>query len=124
MMYIIPWSVVEPEKDYYDFSIVDGLIQKFEKVGKQVSLRFTTSETGYVYATPKWVFDDGAKAYWWDNGNLSMPYYNDPIFLKHLDNFLGELAKRYDGNPNIAYIDIGTIGLWGEGHTGIVSKAF
>lgn len=114
----VPWSVVEPEKDYYDFSIVDGLIQKFEKVGKQVSLRFTTSETGYVYATPKWVFDDGAKAYWWDNGNLSMPYYNDPIFLKHLDNFLGELAKRYDGNPNIAYIDIGTIGLWGEGHTG------
>ncbi|MEG2380716.1 MAG: DUF4832 domain-containing protein, partial [Oscillospiraceae bacterium] len=114
----VPWSVVEPEKDVYDFSIIDGIIQKFSKKGKQVSLRFTASETGYVYATPKWVFDDGAKIHWWDDGRLAMPYYNDEVFLKHLDDFLGEVAKRYDGNPNIAYIDIGSIGLWGEGHTG------
>jgi len=32
------------------------------------------------------------------------------------------MAKRYDGNPNVAFIDIGSFGLWGEGHTGFSSK--
>ena len=117
----IPWSVVQPEKGIYDFSMVDGAIEKFKRVGKQISLRFTASETGHVYATPKWVFDEGAKIHWWGYDSpdaYSMPYFDDPIFLANLDVFLGEVAKRYDGNPNIAYIDVGSLGIWGEGHTG------
>ena len=118
----IPWSVIEPEKGIYDFSVIDGAIEKFRRVGKQISLRFTASETGHVYATSKWVFDEGAKIHWWGyDGNThsySMPYFDDPIFLENLDVFLGEVARRYDGNPNIAYIDVGSLGIWGEGHTG------
>lgn len=117
----VPWSVIEPEKGVYDFSAIDGAIEKFKRVGKQVSLRFTAAETGHVYATPKWVFDEGAKAHWWGydgNDSYSMPHFDDPIFLANLDVFLGEVAKRYDGNPNIAYIDVGSLGIWGEGHTG------
>lgn len=118
----VPWSVIEPEKGNFDFSVVDGAIEKFKRAGKQISLRFTASETGHVYATPKWVFDEGAKAHWWGydgkNDSYSMPYFDDPVFLANLDVFLGEVAKRYDGNPNIAYIDVGSLGIWGEGHTG------
>ncbi|MBP3360284.1 MAG: DUF4832 domain-containing protein [Clostridia bacterium] len=117
----IPWSVIQPEKDVFDFSIIDGAIQKFAGAGKQISLRFTASETGFVYATPKWVFDEGAKVHWWGGSggtDQTAPYYADEIFLKYLDEFLAKVAERYDGNPHIAYIDIGTIGLWGEGHTG------
>ena len=48
--------------------------------------------------------------------------YNDLVaFLKKLENFLMAAGKRYAGNPNIAFIDVGTFGLWGEGHTGASS---
>lgn len=116
-----PWGEIQPTKGEFDFSIVDFAIQKFASVGKQVSLRFTAAESSLNYATPKWVFDEGAKVHWWggDSGRDNpLPYFGDPIFLQYLDLFLEQVARRYDGNPNIAYIDIGSIGIWGEGHTG------
>ena len=27
------------------------------------------------------------------------------------------MAQRYDGNPEVAFIDVGSFGVWGEGHT-------
>jgi len=39
------------------------------------------------------------------------------MYLEALERLIQALAARYDGNPNVAYIDIGTFGLWGEGHT-------
>ena len=81
------------------------------------------------YATPKWVFDAGAKGirFSWakrgpdENGNLVDPVFDDPVYLEKLENFLMAAGKRYAGNPNIAFIDVGTFGLWGEGHTGFSS---
>lgn len=40
--------------------------------------------------------------------------YHHPVFLKKLRNFLVAMAKRYDGNPNIAYIDIRSYLNYGE----------
>lgn len=50
------------------------------------------------------------------------PKFDDPVFLEKLDHFLAAMAKRYNGNPDVAFIDIGSLGLWGEGHTGFSSK--
>ena len=33
------------------------------------------------------------------------------------ENFLKVMAERYDNNPNVAFMDIGSYGTWGEGHT-------
>ncbi len=27
------------------------------------------------------------------------------------------MAARYDGNPQVAFVDVGSLGVWGEGHT-------
>ena len=40
----------------------------------------------------------------------------DPVFLEKHANFLAAAAARYDGNPNVAFIDVGSFGVWGEGH--------
>ena len=32
------------------------------------------------------------------------------------------MASRYDGNPNVAFLDVGHFGLWGEGHTMLSTK--
>jgi hypothetical protein len=34
-----------------------------------------------------------------------------------LDHFLAAAASRYDGSPEVAFIDVGSFGVWGEGHT-------
>lgn len=50
------------------------------------------------------------------------PKFDDPVFLEKLDHFLAAMAKRYNGNPDVAFIDVGSFGMWGEGHTGYSSK--
>ncbi|MFW5832183.1 MAG: hypothetical protein ACOCVA_08005, partial [Prolixibacteraceae bacterium] len=51
-------------------------------------------------------------------GNCSWtPEWDDPIFLEKLDNFHKAFAEKYDGKPWVRYVDVGSIGEWGEGHT-------
>lgn len=120
----IAWSFIEPEERKYNWSILDTPAQRWVSKGKKVALRITCSETPIPWATPKWVYDAGAKGYFFvplegvkENGSHWEPIYDDPVFLEKLDNFLANLGKRYDGNPEVAFIDIGSLGVWGEGHT-------
>lgn len=76
------------------------------------------------YATPEWVKNAGAKGtfYQFNKGRVPQsntwdPFFDDPVYLQKLDAFLAVAAKRYDGNPNVEFIDVGTYGMWGEGHT-------
>ena len=45
------------------------------------------------------------------------PVFDDPVFLAKFANFLSAFAKRYDGDPRIAVLDIRSYGNWGEAHT-------
>jgi hypothetical protein len=120
----VPWSFLEPEENKYNWSLLDTPAMRWIDKGKQVALRITSSESWMRWATPKWVHDGGAKGHNFTvrkgldkNGPFWEPDYDDPVFLKKLENFVRVLAKRYDGNTNIAFIDIGSFGVWGEGHT-------
>jgi len=120
----LPWSLVEPEEGKFAWSMVDAPAQRWIDKGKQVAFRFSASESWMRYATPKWVADAGAKGHDFspakgvvENGPYWEPDYADPIFLEKLDRFLAAAAARYDGNGNVAFIDVGSFGVWGEGHT-------
>ena len=125
----IPWAYMEPEEGKFNWAILDTPAQRWIAAGKKVALRLTTSESWLEYATPKWVFDAGAKEVRYNfptgpaaDGRLIDPVFDDPVFLEKLRNFLKEAAKRYDGNPNVAFFAVGSFGLWGEGHTGMSSQ--
>ena len=120
----LPWSMIEPEEGQFNWAIVDTPAQRWVAKGKKVAFRFTTSENWMEYATPKWVFDAGAKGirYTWgkglgEDGKAVDPEFDDPVYLEKLDHFLAAAGKRYDENPNVAFIDVGTYGMWGEGHS-------
>ncbi|MGQ9881829.1 MAG: DUF4832 domain-containing protein [Armatimonadota bacterium] len=120
----IPWSYIEPEEGRFNWSVLDTPAQRWIAKGKQIALRITCSESWLRWATPEWVCRAGAKGYDFDpgvgvkeGGAYWEPDYDDPIFLQKLDNFLAALAKRYDGSPEVAFIDVGSLGVWGEGHT-------
>ncbi len=125
----IPWSMVEPQEGIFNWPILDTPAQRWISKGKRVAFRITCSENWIRFATPEWVKDAGAKGVFYEfgkgpvkDGPLWDPDFGDPVFLKKLDSFLAAMAARYDGNPDVAFVDIGSYGLWGEGHTFMSSQ--
>lgn len=132
----LAWSYLEPEEGVFDWSHIDEVVEKYVPLGYGISFRITCKETGtypglvgqqhngVMYATPVWVVKAGAKGTvteaW---GTLSWtPQWDDPVFLEKLDNFHRRFAERYDSKPWVRYVDIGSIGEWGEGHTSFSTK--
>jgi len=122
----LAWSYVEPEEGRFDWSIVDSPAQRWIARGKKIALRFSASEGDPGVGTPLWVKAAGAKGYCFEAGKGVVPEapglpwepdFDDPVFLAKLDRFLVAAAARYDGDPNVAFVDVGSFGIWGEGHT-------
>lgn len=120
----VPWAFVEPEEGKFNWALFDTPAQRWVAKGKRVALRVTCSENWIAYATPEWVRKAGAKGWLYEFGKGRSekgwcwdPDFGDVVFLEKLDRLLAAMAARYDGNPNVAFIDIGSYGLWGEGHT-------
>jgi len=115
----LPWSDLEPAQGVFQWELIDDVIRKWVAKGYTISFRITCKETGTVYATPEWVRMLGAQGCFIDSfcskGDWR-PEYADPIFLKALDSFHEAFAARYDGQPWVEYVDIGSYGEWGEGH--------
>jgi hypothetical protein len=125
----IPWCYLEPEEGKFRWDLIDTYAQPWIDRGKKIAFRVIASEDRFAYATPKWVKDAGAKGIYYRSGQkyspeaeLWDPVFDDPVFLEKLGNFLAAMAKRYNGKPHVAFVDIGSFGLWGEGHTGYSSK--
>ncbi|NLH99233.1 MAG: DUF4832 domain-containing protein [Chthonomonadales bacterium] len=119
----LPWAYIEPEEGRFDWSVVDAPAQRWIDRGLQVAFRFSVSESWMRWATPEWVQKAGAKGYDFEPGKGAVdggpywePDYDDPVFLEKHEKFLAAAAARYDGNPNVAFIDVGSFGVWGEGH--------
>jgi len=125
----VPWSFLEPREGEFNWALFDTPAQRWIAKGKRIAIRVSCSESWLRWATPKWVADAGAKGIEFEfskgprpGGPLWDPDYLDPVFLEKLDHFLAALARRYDGNPNVAFIDVGSFGMWGEGHTDYSSR--
>lgn len=118
----LAWSYIEPKEGQFNWQIIDKVIDEYTAEGVNVSFRITCKETdaNNKFATPKWVMDAGAKGSMRDDS--WEPDYGDPIFLQKLDNFHKAFAERYDSRKEVIYVDVGSYGDWGEGHTASSSK--
>lgn len=124
----LAWAYLEPQEGRFDWRIVDEQIGKWTARGLGVAFRISCKETGtdrleQQFATPRWVRDAGAQGGFYRKGKPVgpdgpwEPVYDDPVFLQKLDRFLAAFAARYDGQTWLRYVDIGSFGDWGEGHT-------
>ena len=109
----VPWAFLEPEEGRFNWALLDTPAQRWIAKGKRVAFRITCSENWMPFATPEWVRQAGAKGYFYTFGKGRVeksgtwdPDFGDPIFLAKLEKFLTAMAARYDGNPNVAFIDI------------------
>lgn len=123
----LAWSYLEPSEGRFHWEVIDGPIRRWTDLGLGIAFRISCRETSadrleQQFATPKWVMEAGAKGGHWLMGKAAGPEgpwepdYGDPVFLAKLDAFLAAFAARYDGKPWLRYVDVGSIGDWGEGH--------
>ena len=123
------WNDLQPEPTSYNWKMLDSAIDAWKIKGMKFSFRVITTNPharGY-YSSPKWLFDAGCRGFEYagsgdavqggDKVKRIEPDYSDAIFLSAHGKFIAELGRRYDGNPDIAFVDIGSYGLWGEWHT-------
>ncbi len=124
------WADAEPEEGRYNWKLIDEVIAAWKPRAAAVSLRVMTCNahsSGY-YASPKWLFDAGCKGSEYlvggddpTSGGQRIPRiepdYADPIYLEKHGAFLRQLGARYDGHPEVEFLDIGSYGVWGEWHT-------
>jgi Beta-galactosidase len=112
------WSQLEPQQGVYNWSAIDQQMAPWINYGKKVILRVSTSgwsRWAPPYSgngTPQWVYNLGVRSVKENDGAI-MPAYWNPIFLQNFADFVHAFAQRYDGNPHVAYIDIG-LGVGGE----------
>lgn len=124
----LAWAYLEPREGLFDWPVIDQIIEKWTGHGLGIAFRISCKETStdrveQQYATPRWVQEAGARGGYYRMGQATgpegpwEPVYDDPVFLGKLDRFLAAFAARYDGQPWLRYLDIGSVGDWGEGHS-------
>lgn len=119
----VPWCELEPEEGRFAWHVLDQVIDTWLPTGRTIAFCVSCKETNphYVFATPRWVRDAGAKGAFirradGSDGNWE-PDYGDVIFLSKLEAFHHAFATRYDGRPWVEWVTVGSYGDWGEGHT-------
>jgi len=103
--------------DYYvrlfDYGNKEGTIEERIKT-------FLNNGEGH-FDIPEWLVDEGVKMIPYTiegckGGMAFTPDFSDPKFLKAHRDFMTALGARYDNDPRVAWIDIGSYGFWGEWH--------
>ena len=125
----LPWRDLEPTEGDIRWDIIDSVAQDWIAAGKQIAFRFTCSESAYEFAVPEWLPSAGAKVTFCTlrrggaaGCRICEPDWLDPVFLTKFENFLAAAGKRWNGNPSVAFVDVGSFGMWGEGHTVFTSN--
>ncbi|OQC18202.1 MAG: hypothetical protein BWX72_00181 [Firmicutes bacterium ADurb.Bin080] len=113
------WRDIEPQKGVYNWSRLEqgwGDVQKTEKrVGFRIAACIPGSEQNDI---PQWLIDEGVsmRPYSIDGHQGFAPDWDDTVFLAAHHDFITALGSRYDQDPRVAWIDIGSYGFWGEWH--------
>jgi hypothetical protein len=144
----LSWHSLEPSKGVYDYAIIDDVLERcpaptgrklclppgvtfgFRIMALNPQVRSDTNVTigsdGYKVYSDLPVYLENSKHGWLlpvdpkdaTQGHYFIPDWNDPQLLDRMRALLSALGRRYDGDPQIGWIDIGLYGSWGEWHTG------
>jgi len=123
----LPWCYLEPQEGVYRWDILDSKARPWLKAGKKVAFRISCMDHTMT-SIPQWAIDAGirGKKYPYQDkpGNAIVfePVWDDPVLLAKVEQFYRAFATRYGGNPDVAFVDLGSFGLYGEGHSPTLGK--
>ncbi len=114
------WKDLEPSRGVYDWTVLERNWGNVAATGRRVGFRIAAAIPGDVghIDIPQWLADDSVdmRAYEIDGAHGLAPDWDNPHFLQAHHEFIMALGTRYDDDPRVAWIDIGSYGFWGEWH--------
>ncbi|WP_042461027.1 DUF4832 domain-containing protein [Neobacillus dielmonensis] len=118
------WRDLEPEKGHYDF---EGIEKKYKldywrKHNVKLIFRVVMDTPGDEKHKdiPDWLYKEiNQDGTWYDHqwGKGFSPNYSNKKLIAYHKKLIEKLAERYNADPEIAFIEIGSIGHWAEFHT-------
>lgn len=119
----IYWSLLEPEEGVYDFEELETrcFLEKWKNDGVRLIFRvIADSPSGERHMDiPGWLYEkmNGAGK-WYDSsyGKGFSPDYENEVFREAHTRLVQALSERYGEDDGLAFIQLGSLGHWGEWH--------
>ena len=116
------WNDLNPAKGVYNWDEIDAMLDACEAHGLTYGIRIMpySSYLAEDYV-PQWVYDAGAQKYTAESRDnpgeeIVFPKWDDPVYLQAHKDFVKALAKQYDGDPRVEFVDVRPFGDYGEWH--------
>lgn len=113
-----PTQDFEPTQGNFNWPLIDAVVTKCAGRGKKTAFAIEPAKKG-MQATPLWLFTQLGCGFETTTGAgplIKVPVWSDPIYIDRMRELATQLAGRYDGHDNIAFIDGRSYGNWGEWH--------
>lgn len=120
----LSWRDLEPAKGQYDFSLIEKENQFVycREHNIRLILRLILDYPGRLDESqlPQWLFNEIKGDGTWYANDLEhrgfSPNYANPVLIEAHQRLLAALGKQYDQDPLIAFIQLGSLGHYGEWH--------
>lgn len=117
------WNSIQKDKDEYDWTRIDDLLnlcgQSNRTLGWRIYPTNSSVENGGDHV-PQFIYDEGCGSVQatvrGTERKIRVPDWEDPIYIQACKDFAAEMARRYDGDNRVEFIDIRAFGNWGEWH--------
>lgn len=117
------WSELEPEEGVFDWQTIEDKysLPRWKDEGKKLVLRFVCDlpSSEEHMDIPQWLYDktgDG-EFYNIEYGKGYCPNYNNKTFIEEHAKAIKEIGNHFSQDDFLAYVELGSLGHWGEWHT-------
>ena len=117
----LTWAELEPEEGRFAFEEAEERyhFSAWRKAGKHLILRFVMDMPSRRAHTdlPAWLAARvSGSAYRVSYGSGWCPDYADPGLIRAHRRVIAALGARYDDDPFVSFVELGSLGHWGEWH--------
>lgn len=117
------WDELEPQPGQYDFAALEERCHfaRWRADGVRLVLRLVLDTPGEQarLGLPQWLYDEMEGAGTWYDGDYGQgfsPDYTSPVLQAAHRRLLAALGARYADDPQVAFVELGSLGHWGEWH--------
>lgn len=115
------WNYIQKDWNEFDWSTIDKMLELCGNSGRTLGWRiYPVNSTAKADDVPQFIYDEGCKYVMatikGTTDQLRVPDWSDPIYIQACKSFADEMARRYDGDRRVEFIDIRCFGNWGEWH--------
>lgn len=118
----VTWRQLEPSRGSFAWEELERDWAPHLALGRRVGFRFKMADPWVAPDddVPDWLVALGVamRSYEIDGGRGRVPDWDDPVLLAEHDRVITALGQKYDGDPRVAWVDVGSYGIWGEWHVG------